>query len=139
MSRSETREGGCLCGGVRYRIDGPIASVAHCHCHMCRRTSGAPVATWLTVPAAAFKVTRGAPATYESSTGAERTFCPTCGGQLTFRASRRPDEIDVTLGTLDDPAGLAAQYHIWTSSRLPAIHIDEHLPSYPEFSPNGAA
>lgn len=29
-------EGGCLCGKVRYAIDGDIGEVSHCHCSMCR-------------------------------------------------------------------------------------------------------
>ena len=128
MSETETHDGGCLCGAVRYRIEGPIQSVVHCHCQMCRRSSGAPVSTWITVPVEAFKVTKGAPATYHSSDHGRRGFCPTCGGQLTFFSTERPEELDVTLGTLDDPAGLTAQYHIWTSSRLPAFRIDEHVP-----------
>ena len=130
MSETETHDGGCLCGAVRYRIGGPIESVVHCHCVMCRRASGAPVATWITVPDRALTVTKGTPAIYRSSDHGQRGFCAACGGQLTFRSARRPGEVDVTLGTLDDPGGLAAQYHIWTSSRLPAIHIDEHLPAH---------
>jgi len=30
--------GGCLCGGVRYRIDGPAEWIVHCHCSECRRS-----------------------------------------------------------------------------------------------------
>ena len=34
------RTGGCLCGGVRYEVRGPLRPVVDCHCMMCRRTSG---------------------------------------------------------------------------------------------------
>ena len=32
--------GGCLCGAVRYRVDGPLDGLAACHCSQCRRASG---------------------------------------------------------------------------------------------------
>lgn len=37
---SELHTGGCHCGNLRYQIDGPVDDVAHCHCTICRRTSG---------------------------------------------------------------------------------------------------
>src|SRR5947208_1769811 len=36
--------GRCLCGGVRYEIDGEIGSVVYCHCSQCRRASGTALA-----------------------------------------------------------------------------------------------
>jgi hypothetical protein len=38
-----TLEGGCLCGAVRYRLNGEIEESAYCHCRTCQRQSGAPV------------------------------------------------------------------------------------------------
>ena len=35
-----TATGGCLCGGVRYQIRGPLRDVVACHCSQCRRTTG---------------------------------------------------------------------------------------------------
>ncbi len=129
-------EGGCLCGAIRYRITGPIESVVHCHCGMCRRASGAPVVTWLTVAAKRFQVTQGAPARRKSSENAERTFCPDCGAQITFNSTRYPDEVDVTLGTLDRPERHPAKRHIWISSRLPWLHLDESLPGHETAMPD---
>ena len=36
--------GSCLCGGVRYRVMGPLRSIVYCHRSQCRRTSGKFVA-----------------------------------------------------------------------------------------------
>ena len=41
-------EGGCLCGGVRYRISAEPHHASYCHCRMCQRSAGAPVVAWLT-------------------------------------------------------------------------------------------
>ncbi|MGV8495599.1 GFA family protein, partial [Pseudomonas aeruginosa] len=45
----------------------PLDDVAHCHCSICRRTTGGIVTTWATVPRAAFRWLAGEPAEYASS------------------------------------------------------------------------
>jgi hypothetical protein len=32
--------GHCLCGAVRFEVEGPIRGVGMCHCSKCRRVSG---------------------------------------------------------------------------------------------------
>ena len=32
--------GHCLCGGVRYDVNGPLRDILFCHCENCRRTHG---------------------------------------------------------------------------------------------------
>lgn len=140
MSEPQIREGGCLCGAVRYRIEGPVDGAVYCHCTLCRRANAAPAVPWITVPPARISFTAGVPAEYRSSDHGTRTFCAACGTQLTFRTSRRPGDVDVTLCSLDDPGNIAPAYHIWSESRLPWLHLDEHLPAYAGASPaaNGA-
>ena len=41
--------GGCMCGKVRYEAEAP-AWVGHCHCHLCRKHTGAAFATMLWYP-----------------------------------------------------------------------------------------
>jgi len=123
--------GGCFCGTQRYRIEAPPIGVGHCHCHMCRRATGAPFVTWATVPSAAFAVTGGTPAELRSSPEACRTFCAACGTALTFRLLAQPSWVDVTVGSLDDPQAVHPREHIWTSSQLAWLHLDDDLPRYP--------
>jgi hypothetical protein len=126
--------GGCLCGQVRYRVDAAIADIAHCHCTMCRRASGAVAVTWFTVPSAAFSLTRGRLQTWRSSPGATRGFCPGCGCQISFQTDPAVDDagpggLDITLATLDDAARHPPTRHIWTDSRLPWLTLDPDLPA----------
>src|SRR5216117_2644895 len=46
--------GGCFCAAIRYRVSATTGDVSHCHCSICRRTTGAPFVSWATFPAAAF-------------------------------------------------------------------------------------
>jgi hypothetical protein len=129
-------EGGCLCGAVRYRIAAKPDHAGYCHCRMCQRATGAPVVAWLTVTRDAFAWTTGEPAVYRSSASAERLFCGACGTQLVFRDIAEPDELDVTLASLDDPAAVPPSHHIWTSSRIPWFDTADDLPRFPERGPS---
>jgi len=76
-----------------------------------------------------------APATYESSPGARRDFCPRCGTQISFTAAYIPGLIDITIGSLDDPGRVPPALHYWESERLPWVRFADQLPRYPEFPP----
>lgn len=137
-AQTTDHDGGCLCGAIRYRLTEPIAGVFHCHCHMCHRAGGALAITWLSLPRNRFAVTKGVMKFNHSSAPAERGFCPSCGSQLIFRSEKWPEDMDVTLGTLDHPEQHPASSHVWTSSKISWLHLDERLPSFAEFSSGGA-
>ena len=80
------------------------------------------------MPADAFAWTGAAPATYVSSPGVIRTHCPACGTSLTFQSAA--DSIDVTLGSLDDPAAIPPTAEIWLSHRLPWAPVDPSRAAY---------
>lgn len=127
-------EGGCLCGHVRYRIVGPVGPSVYCHCSMCRKSGGGPVSAWISAPKDRVSFRGGTSVVYESSPGTERRFCPKCGSQLTFSSDRYPDDYDITVGTLDDPDAHPPSHHVWTSSGISWLCLDEHIPSHAEFS-----
>jgi hypothetical protein len=129
---SETHTGGCHCGRLRYAFAAPLRDIAHCHCSICRRTSGGIVTTWLTVPLTSFHWTQGSPAAYASSASCTRYFCARCGCQLSLFTVQSPDSLDITVASLDQPELAPAERHIWTTSRLPWLHLDEGLPEEDE-------
>jgi hypothetical protein len=122
-------EGGCFCEAVRYRVEAEPFNPTNCHCADCRRASGAPFVSWVSFPSAGFTFTRGRPRSFRYA-GRVRTFCGRCGTPLTFQADDSPDELDVTIGSLDHPEALAPRDHIWASDRLPWIALADDLPSY---------
>jgi hypothetical protein len=131
MAANQSIEGGCLCGGVRYRASGQAYGITHCHCQTCRRASGAPFVTWAGFDADKFAYTQGRPVAYASSSHVVRTFCGKCGTPLTYRRLDLPNSIDVTVGSMDAPQSLQPEDHTWTESRLPWIALCDDLPSYP--------
>ena len=124
--------GGCLCGAVRYRVDGPpsrsLRETTHCHCAMCRKTSGAPLVTWTVCDPGHFTWTAGAPARFASSPGCERTFCAACGAKLTFTDAKRPGDVDIAVGSLDHPGTVRPISQIYGAARLSWIDIDPQVP-----------
>ena len=120
------RTGGCLCGGVRYRLDQPPLWVAHCHCSMCRRAQGAGFVTWAGFAANALTLGAGEDliSRYPSSTAAVRSFCRRCGTPLFFQSSRWPGEIHITLASLDSTEGLEPRAHVYWASRAPWLGWD---------------
>jgi hypothetical protein len=88
---------------------------------------------WGTFQWSGFSVTRGSLAVHRSSERVERSFCAICGTALTYRHGARPDHIDVTLVSLDDPALTAPEAHIWTSHKLPWVTLNDGLPQFPEW------
>ena len=123
-------DGGCLCGAVRYHVTAAPSAVLYCHCRMCQRAAGAPVVAWFTVPVAGLHWLNGEPRVHRSSDGAVRLSCPACGSQLAFQADSVPDRLDLTVASLDRPAGLVPTYHCWTASQLPWFDTDDTLPRY---------
>jgi hypothetical protein len=75
---------------------------------------------------------RGQPKAYASSNGVERGFCGRCGTTLTFTADFLPGLVDITVGSMDDPSALPPQMHIWDSSRVPWLAVDDDLPRHAE-------
>lgn len=121
--------GGCLCGALRYRAAGAPLTALICHCATCRRAAGAQAVGWLTLPAAAFAWTKGAPAAYSSSPGVTRTHCAACGTSLTWQGVA--GEIDVTLASLDDPEAAPPACETWLSHRLSWAPVTD-LPGFAE-------
>jgi hypothetical protein len=54
---------------------------------------------------------------------------------LTFEHDDFPEEVDVTICSLDNPEAVLPKAHIWTSSRLTWIKLTDGLPSYHESRP----
>lgn len=121
--------GGCLCGAIRYRAEGPVIRVNHCHCEMCRRASGAIAATWAAVPVAGFSTSGATPAEFRASDFATRSFCAKCGSTLFWKRDGAA-KIDLSVGTIDDAGAIGAGRHDWVEGRLGGFVLDAHLPAF---------
>ena len=65
-----------------------------------------------------------------SSTGVR--FCPNCGGQLFWEYAAESNVIYLTVGSLDQPERFEPELHVWTSSRVPWLRLEDKLPEHAE-------
>jgi hypothetical protein len=122
-----THTGGCLCGGVRYRIRGALRGVIACHCSQCRRTSG-HYAAMTSAPSSNIELTASESLLwYKSSDSAARGFCGVCGGNLFWRQFGR-DDTSITAGTLDTPTYLLVEEHIFVADKSDYYALDDGVP-----------
>ena len=109
--------GGCQCGHVRYRAEGPRDRASICYCRMCQKASGAPFMAFVRFPAANV-FWSAPPATFSSSNGVERGFCRDCGTPLTYRNVAGPN-VSLTLNSLDDPAPVRPEVSFANEGKAP--------------------
>ena len=127
-------QGACLCGEVRYEIDGALGTMSHCHCSMCRKHHGTPFATAVSVPLSSFRWVAGEQAVtlFRSSPYALRSFCGTCGSVTPIL----DDELGLALcpaGNLQGKIDLKPQAHVFVGSKASWHTITDPLPQHPEF------
>ena len=90
--------GGCMCGAVRYEAMGEPLEVGHCHCHSCRRQTGAPVVTWVTFEADKVRFAGRTRSIHEAS----------AGGGWAVGAFSAPGLGSVVMGTIAGRLGIGA-------------------------------
>lgn len=129
-------EGGCLCGAVRYRVDGGLAKARSCHCSRCRKAfSGAGSAYAELADGAEFAWVAGEEILTHHHTAEQwgLSFCSSCGTTLCGFAGEAVH--GVTLGSVDGDPGIQIEQHIFVGSKAPWDHIGGDAPRYEEHAP----
>jgi hypothetical protein len=124
--------GRCLCGGVRFELDGELGPFAYCHCTSCRRASGTAFAANSPVLVAEEKWPSGRESIreYESSPGKFRAFCGRCGSPIYARLAAQPDWLYIRLGLIDADPGHRAYAHFNVASKAAWFTVADDLPQY---------
>ena len=103
------REGGCLCGQVRYTLKSEPVVIAVCHCTHCQKQSGAMFSTNLGLPEAG-----GDRTAFERCQPVLRCFCGECGSPILSKVGAMPGFVLIKAGTLDDLSGLKPALEVYT-------------------------
>lgn len=129
--------GGCLCGAVRFEIDGPIHNIVYCHCSQCRKAQGSAFATNGIVKAGDFRIVSGVEmlTEYESSPGQMKYFCKICGSPILSKSESRPAQVRVRLGTIESDIAERPMAHIFATSKANWEEITGDLPQYESYEP----
>ena len=111
------REGGCLCGAVRYVLKAEPQVTAVCHCTHCQRQSGGVFSVNVVVPEAAYAQTgetKVFPDRGDSGKPVWRHFCANCGSPIISTIELMPGVVMVKAGTLDDLTGITPSLEVYT-------------------------
>jgi hypothetical protein len=127
------REGGCLCGAVRFKCEGEPVNVRICHCRNCQKAMGSPFFARALFEQSAITI-QGETACYPSSDQLDRVFCPRCGTRL-FAWRKLSTRAGVALAAFDDRNAFAPTAHMWVSEKMDWVRLDDGLPQYPETGP----
>ena len=129
----ETREGGCACGAVRYRLASEPLFVHCCHCLSCQRQTGSAFVVNVLIEADRVEVQGDAPEPVDAprDDGSVQRIhrCPTCRVAV-FSEYGRPEILFVRGGTLDRPASVGPDVHIYTRSKLPWVVLPDDVPAF---------
>jgi hypothetical protein len=129
-------EGGCACRAVRYKLTASPLIVHACHCRDCQRLTGGPFVINIWIEKKFVETGAVAPKSCRLAGGSgkpnEVFFCERCGTTLWSRYDIVPSEcLFVRAGTLDDPAAVTPDVHIFTRSKLPWLELPETARAFP--------
>jgi len=127
-------KGSCLCGAVRFEIEGEIETVLKCHCQKCRKASGTAFGTNAPIQSSAFRLVDGADAlaSYQSTPDLARYFCRNCGSPIYSQRTSTPELKRLRVGSLDTPLKARPSAHIYVGSKAEWDEILDTLPQHAE-------
>ncbi len=126
MDELQERTGGCLCGAVRFRIEGAMRQIVACHCGQCLKSHGNFAAySACDRDQITFEEERGLK-WFASSDKARRGFCGECGASL-FWEPTFESYTAVSAGALDQTGDLKLVRHIYTGDKPDWYNISDGL------------
>ena len=132
---AQRASGSCLCGKVRYEIDGNLGIFQYCHCSRCRKFTGSAFAANLLVRPGDFRWTWGEELVGRYEVPEARhfatAFCRNCGSSLPW-LSKSGKAVIVPAGTLDETPAIRPQQNIFCASRARWYTAPDTLPQFDE-------
>lgn len=128
--------GSCLCGSVKYHIDGDLSDFGYCHCISCRKSSGSAYGANSGISKSSFHLLDPASylKAYESSPGKFRVFCSNCGSPVYAYLTKSADLIRIRLGTLDTPFDNHCRAHTFVGEKADWEIIEDDIPQFEQWA-----
>ena len=125
------REGGCLCGQLRFRTVGSPRFMAVCHCRYCQKITGSAANTEVVFLNEHVQFS-GDVHEYEYRSPAHQRimrshFCCVCGVTVGLSFERFPTLQAILTGTYDEPSWVPFDKHIFTETAMPWMSFAESM------------
>ena len=137
MSEPSATTGGCVCGAIRFQVQGQPYRIGLCHCFDCRKKHGAPLGAFAIFPADQVSFTGDEPGMYAISERSGHYFCRRCGSPV-YSRDEGSDEIELFTGSFDSIDLFTPTYESWICRReewLPTIPSVRHCYERNRFGP----
>lgn len=115
----DVKTGSCLCGEIKFEIEGDFDSFYLCHCSRCRKDTGSAHAANLFSSSAKLKWISGEDKVSNftlPSTQHTKSFCSICGSALP-NIQMAGKLLVVPAGSLDSDVSISPNAHIFVSSK----------------------
>ncbi|MGQ0429456.1 MAG: GFA family protein [Gammaproteobacteria bacterium] len=124
-------QGSCLCGEIRFEVDGPFPWLYQCHCSLCRKQGGSVTNTGLIVAADKFRwlAGEGLISKWQRATGFRSHFCSRCGAPVP-NPLRSTGYVWVPSGLLDGDEPLEIGMQLYVDSRAPWATVPADMPRH---------
>jgi hypothetical protein len=139
---AEVHRGGCVCGSIRYRVQGEPVRAYVCHCTFCQRFTGSAfsVITWFNEENV--EITGDGIATYDHTVDDTNRwfrlhFCGRCGTTFMATEERQPGIRLIMVGTFDDPNWVQLKRSIWMRSAQKWVVMPDQLEQYEKGTQHG--
>ena len=123
--------GSCLCGVIRFQVEGDLNPPDACHCSQCRKSSGHFWASTDVAKSALHIQGEESLVWYASSERVRRGFCRQCGSSLFWDPIHR-DKIAVAMGAFEAPTQTRLHMHIFVADKGDYYDIADDLPQNPQ-------
>jgi hypothetical protein len=126
--------GSCACGAVQFRLKSPPMFVHCCHCTDCQRQTGSAFVLNALIEADRVELLSGTPEpiTVPTESGLPHDIyrCPKCRVAMWSTYGGRKQIRFIRVGTLEAPAAVSPDVHIYTRSKLPWVKLPEDVPAF---------
>jgi hypothetical protein len=118
---SESLQGTCLCGAVRFEVTEPFERISACHCESCKKISGGGGTVSGRVRTGSIRILAGEDVvrSFQPEEGSAKTFCSACGSNLFGGGWPESEHTSVRLSALEEPYEGRIGSHIFVRSLAP--------------------
>jgi hypothetical protein len=112
-------DGGCLCGGVRFRVSAPPLLAMACHCTGCQKLSASAFSVTIVVPSAGFEILKGEPVTGGLHSVHKQLYCPDCKNWMFTHPQGLDFMVNIRATMLDEHRWYKPFVEVYTAEKLP--------------------
>ncbi|MEH6628900.1 MAG: GFA family protein [Motiliproteus sp.] len=125
--------GSCLCGAVKYQLQGAASVFQYCHCSRCRKVTGSAHASNMFVAPEQFSWLQGESLVQrfepQDSRHFATCFCQQCGSNLPWM-NKGGTLVIIPAGTLDEDPQVRPSQNIFWDSRAPWYQGSDSLTTF---------